>query len=209
MRPADDLTAKARIRDAALEHFAEHGSKGATMRAIADRAGVSLGLVQHHFGSKAGLLDACDAYVLAFVRKQITLAVDEQQLSEPAYVAEAHQLAPPVLRYLGRALADGTPGAAALYDELVTTTESFLAEHTPSADPRGEAAVFVAMRLGVYVLHEHLSRAFGADAFSPGSLPRIGSALLSIVSPDLFGADLTSQARTGLERHGKGEGTNR
>jgi putative exporter of polyketide antibiotics len=78
--------------------FAEHGSKGATMRAIADRAGVSLGLVQHHFGTKAGLLEACDAYVLAFVREQITRAVDEKQLTEPAYVAEAHRLGPPVLR---------------------------------------------------------------------------------------------------------------
>jgi AcrR family transcriptional regulator len=35
-----DLTAKARIRDAALALYAEHGF-GVTARAIADRAGVS------------------------------------------------------------------------------------------------------------------------------------------------------------------------
>ena len=63
-RSAEDLTARARIRDAALRLFAERGMDGATIRDIARAAGVSAGLVRHHFGSKDGLRAACDSYAL-------------------------------------------------------------------------------------------------------------------------------------------------
>ena len=41
-------------------------------------AGVSLGLVQHHFATKAGLIKAVDDYVLAVVITAITQPVPEQ-----------------------------------------------------------------------------------------------------------------------------------
>ena len=62
MRSVDDLTATARIRDAAIEQFGQHGF-GVGLRAIAKAAGVSAALVIHHFGSKDGLRKACDDYV--------------------------------------------------------------------------------------------------------------------------------------------------
>ena len=54
MRSADDRTAIARIRDAAIEQFGQHGF-GVGLRTIADAAGVSAALVIHHFGSKEAL----------------------------------------------------------------------------------------------------------------------------------------------------------
>uniref|UniRef100_UPI0013D78043 TetR/AcrR family transcriptional regulator n=1 Tax=Fodinicola feengrottensis TaxID=435914 RepID=UPI0013D78043 len=51
----DDLTARARIRNAALRQFADKGVKGTTIRGVAEAAGVSPALVQHHFGSKEQL----------------------------------------------------------------------------------------------------------------------------------------------------------
>ncbi len=59
----DDLTARARIRDSAIVYFGRHGFRTATVRAIAADADVSPALVIHHFGSKDGLREACDAYV--------------------------------------------------------------------------------------------------------------------------------------------------
>jgi AcrR family transcriptional regulator len=56
MRSAD-LTAAARIRDAAIEQFGQHGF-GVGLRTIAEAAGVSAALVIHHFGSKDGLRKA-------------------------------------------------------------------------------------------------------------------------------------------------------
>ena len=54
----EDLTARARIRDATLEHFTEYGFDRATIRDIARAAGVSPGLVRHHFGTKDELRNA-------------------------------------------------------------------------------------------------------------------------------------------------------
>ncbi|MEU6710621.1 hypothetical protein ABZ897_03995 [Nonomuraea sp. NPDC046802] len=51
------------------------------------------------------------------------------------------------------------------------------------------------------MLHEHLSRALGADAFAPETMSRIGAAMLSIVSPEFAGPDLIERARAGLDRH--------
>lgn len=49
---------RAKVVRAATECVAELGFRAATMGAIADRAGVSLGAIQHHFGEKDALLDA-------------------------------------------------------------------------------------------------------------------------------------------------------
>src|ERR1700735_2154278 len=67
MRSVDDLTAAARIRDAAIEQFGEHGV-AVGLRSIAEAAGVSAALVIHHFGSKVGLRKACDDYVAEEIR---------------------------------------------------------------------------------------------------------------------------------------------
>jgi AcrR family transcriptional regulator len=54
-RPKSAAT-KAKILEAALELFREHGYEAATMRAIAERAGVSLGNAYYYFGSKEHLI---------------------------------------------------------------------------------------------------------------------------------------------------------
>src|SRR5881397_4426812 len=59
-----DLTAAARIRNAALRHFAARGFAGTSIRTIAKAARVSPGLVQHHFPSKAKLRTAVDQFVI-------------------------------------------------------------------------------------------------------------------------------------------------
>lgn len=200
MGPAEDLTSRARIRNASLDAFATHGYRGATLRGIAMSAGSSLGVVQHHFGSKAGLREACDAYVLAFFREQVARAVDLDELNGAAFASEAYGRAPSVLRYLGRALADGSPAVAPLFDELVSMTELYLSQRPSTGDPRGSAAVFVAMRLGVYALHEHLSRALGTEAFAPESLRRISASLLDIVAPEFLGAQALRYAGEALDR---------
>jgi AcrR family transcriptional regulator len=86
-RPAtrEDLTGRARIRDAALEQFGVHGFDGATIRGIAEAAGVSSGLVQHHFGSKDALRRACDEAVLELVRRKLA-ATRTGQIADPAFL---------------------------------------------------------------------------------------------------------------------------
>jgi AcrR family transcriptional regulator len=77
----EDLTGRARLRDAAIECFAAHGFDE-SLRAIAARAQVSAGLVRHHFGSKEALRAECDATVLARYRalKNESLKASPRQL---------------------------------------------------------------------------------------------------------------------------------
>lgn len=60
----EDLTAKARIRNTALDLYAQYGEERISLRAVASEAGVTLGLVQHHFKTKAGLREAVDQLVV-------------------------------------------------------------------------------------------------------------------------------------------------
>ncbi len=55
---AGESDARERILAAAIEEFGEAGYDGATIRAIAGRAGVDSALVHHHFGTKADLFGA-------------------------------------------------------------------------------------------------------------------------------------------------------
>lgn len=66
-----DLTAKARIRQVALELFALNGADATSMRAISSRAGVTVGLITHHFGTKAGLIQAVEDDILDGIQHAI------------------------------------------------------------------------------------------------------------------------------------------
>ena len=56
---ADPAKTRRRLLKAASFLFTRHGKEGASMRAIARRAKVSLATVHHHFGTKDGLYQAC------------------------------------------------------------------------------------------------------------------------------------------------------
>src|SRR5215212_6895200 len=123
----DDLTARARIRDAALEHFAEHGFERATIRGIARAAGVSPGLVRHHFGSKEALRTTVDTHVSAVLRRFNDEALAAGQVGNLSFAAAARDDLRPFQRYLVRALVDGSAAAASLFDDMVDMAELWLA----------------------------------------------------------------------------------
>ncbi|MFB9890389.1 TetR/AcrR family transcriptional regulator [Planobispora takensis] len=189
----EDLTARARIRDAAILHFGERGYEGATLRGIAETAGVSLGLVRHHFGSKQGLREACDEYLFTMIRR-----VNDQTRAGMASgalgsVITARGALRSYQRYMARTLAEGS--AAALFDELARLSEEWLAEadkdrpDPPRVEARARAAVGTAMALSVGILHEHISRAMGVDVFSPEGDRLLARALIDIYSHPVLGRE--------------------
>ncbi len=105
---AEDLTARARIRDAALELFATRGVRGTTIRGVAEAAGVSPGLVQHHFGTKQGLREACDDYVMQSIRTLKSQALDEGS-SDPGFLSAIVRGSEQLRRYLALASAEKDP----------------------------------------------------------------------------------------------------
>lgn len=199
-RAAQDLTARARIRDAALGLFAERGME-ATIRDIARAAGVSGGLVRHHFGSKDGLRAACDSFALDQIMRIKEQAIIDGQVSSVGFMSAAHPTILLTLRYFARSLVDGTPAAASMFDEMVELTKAWLAQHHPGevSDPQGYAAIFVAMETGLLAMHDQLSRSIGADIFSPAGHLRMSRAKIDFYSLPLLSPDLAAQARATID----------
>ncbi len=201
----DDLTARARIREAALAQFTEHGYERATIRGIAAAAGVSPGLLRHHYGSKQELREAVDAHVLAEilrVNEEIKEGSDRGDLAPSAMSREALR---PYQGYLVRALSEGSQTAVTIFDNMIGPTEEWLARaderrtDPPYADPKTRAAVLTAMALGVGLLHEHVSRVLGVDILSAAGDRQIALAMLDIYSHALVTPELAASARAGLD----------
>ncbi|BBX32829.1 TetR family transcriptional regulator [Mycolicibacterium mageritense DSM 44476 = CIP 104973] len=200
-RGPDDLTARARIRDAALIQFGERGVKGATITGIAELAGVSPGLVQHHFGTKDNLRQACDAEVIEVFRRRTTRGVETGAITQPGFIADLYQLSTPIMRYLARTAVEGGPAAAAILDELTAGAEEFLISTWPQRFTRGSsrardaAAVMCAMHTGVIMLHDHLARQMGSD-LTGGEAARVGLAMADLYS--VIGEFMNSDTGRGI-----------
>jgi TetR/AcrR family transcriptional regulator, regulator of cefoperazone and chloramphenicol sensitivity len=143
MRSAD-LTASARIRDAAIDQFAQHGF-AVGLRTIAEAAGVSAALVIHHFGSKEGLRKACDDYVAEEIRNSKSEALTS---NDPAswlgQMAEIESYAA-LTGYVVRSLQTGGELAMMLWQRMIENAEEYFADGVragtikASRDPYGRA----------------------------------------------------------------------
>ncbi|MFC3997381.1 TetR/AcrR family transcriptional regulator [Nocardiopsis sediminis] len=198
----DDLTARARIRDAALRHFGEHGFDRSTIRGIAETAGVSSGLVRHHFGSKEALRDACDAHLAAALQRINGRVRADSTPGDVNYVAVAGAAFGPYQRYVARALSEGR--ATALFDTLVDLGAQWLAEadtrrpDPPDVSTEARATVTAAMALSVSVLHQHVSRRLGVDVLAPEGGDVLARILLDIYSHPFLSPDEAAAIRSRL-----------
>ena len=145
MRSASsDRTAVARIRDAAIDQWGQHGFN-VGLRSIAEAAGVSAALVIHHFRSKEGLRKACDDYIAEEIRSGKSASM---QTSDPAdwfrQMAEIESYAP-MMAYLVRSMQSGSELAKMLWQRMIDNAEEYLEEGVqngllkPSRDPRARA----------------------------------------------------------------------
>ncbi|MCW1824275.1 TetR family transcriptional regulator [Mycolicibacterium conceptionense] len=123
----EDLTAKARIRNAALDLYSKSGPDRISLRTIASEAGVTLGLVQHHYKSKAGLRAAVDQLVVDYFAAALATVPD---IDRPSDLAAARDSAvrqmleenPAVVNYVRRAILDPSGENLHLLDVLVELT---------------------------------------------------------------------------------------
>lgn len=185
-----------------MRHFAEHGFERTTIRGIAETAGVSSGLLRHHFGSKEALRDACDEYVLGIVRRlneQTWAAFEAGDLGgAPSAQAPLGQFN----RYIARSLIDG--GSAELFDEITRMGEAWVAtfdarrDDEPFTSARVRAAVVSAWGLALPMMSRHLSRVMGADLETPEGFALLANALLDLYSHPLMSPEEAAAARAGL-----------
>ncbi|MGB7449437.1 MAG: TetR family transcriptional regulator [Ornithinimicrobium sp.] len=190
-RATQDMTARARIRDAAIELFGERGFRATTVRAIAEHAGVSAALVVHHFGSKDGLRQAVDDHLADDIRadKFAALSSGVGLDTKSARTAIAEHAA--VFSYLSRALTEGTEAGAHLYDRLFHDAVDYMKAAQDAglvqatADPAARAAALLNAGLAQTLLHHHLQRVLG-EGDQVEALVRITPSLLDLYTDGLF-----------------------
>ena len=111
-RRADSADTRQRILDAAEKLFSELGYSGASLRAIADAAGVNLAAANYHFGSKAQLLEAAFQRCMAPINAERIRRLNELENAEapPSVEAIVRAFVEPGLVLVGE---DGVPRLAA------------------------------------------------------------------------------------------------
>ncbi len=193
VQSSDDLTTKARIRDAAITLIGRVGFAATTVRAIAAEVGVSPALLLHHFGSKDGLRQVCDDFVLAGYAERVDeIAQDDSPATVMTMIDRSPELTS-ISAYIRRALADGGAFARRMFDTLVTDTETYLERSVatgrirPTEDEHGRALLMVITSLGSQLLAGYLVPPGTPDAeLIPTAADRLMLAGLELCTHGLF-----------------------
>ncbi|KUH80316.1 MULTISPECIES: TetR/AcrR family transcriptional regulator [unclassified Mycobacterium] len=181
--PGDDRRSSIeRIREAALKCFAARGAAATSLRLVAAEAGVSLGLVQHHFATKANLIKAVDDHVVAVIETVIAKPIPEPPVDTITDIGNRVTSLvtdePDVMAYVGRALTDGSPLGGQLFDSLAAIgAERWQARRDlgltrPDLDPTWGTLNPLVLALGTWILRGHIERHLPEPFDNPVQLQR-------------------------------------
>lgn len=208
MRSAsEDLTATARIRDAAIARFGQQGFAGTSLRQISRDAEVSPALILHHFGSKEGLREACDAHVVGalLAERDGMMGADASRLMREALDSAQNRSA--AIDYLSGMLSDDSPASDRLFDAFLVTTRAMLREQIAAGMVREQSdleatAIYMTLYgLGPIILRRHLARAFGESGLTTSLMERSTIPVLELYTHGLYADDrLLVAAKEALTR---------
>lgn len=158
--------------------FGAHGAEAASLRLVAETAGVSLGQVQHHFGTKGSLIEAVDQELIAILMEAAPLSPPP-----PDPVADvSHRLTtliaehPDAIDYLARLLIDDHQTGRRIFDLLLDIGRSqwdFLRDQgslRPDLNPTWGALNPLILVLGTLMLRSHINRQLPEPLGSPDQL---------------------------------------
>ncbi|TVR75491.1 MAG: TetR/AcrR family transcriptional regulator [Sphaerobacteraceae bacterium] len=195
----DEQSTREAILHAATVLFGQHGFRGASIRQIAQEAGVSAGLVQHHFGTKDGLREACDERVMRLLRDTQMQILNRGAPPIQEEDIKHLELLQPVIDYLILSLSSGTESSRRWFQEVSEYTHEALTSGVigPPLDPETDdsrmiAAVQTAMALGVTAFYRTIQQSLEIDDESE-LLTRVGRARLMLAPERILGPEVRSQ----------------
>ena len=173
---------KQRLIRVAMKMFADKGFDGITVRDIAAAANVSVGLINHHFGSKDGLREAVDEYFLSQFEE---ILEDEYQVTESP---DSHGLDIVVERtegwinrhieewdlskaYMRRALLEGSDWGAGLFERFYQVQRAAVdrmdvaGQLRPDVDRLWLPLLIIYMELGTLLLEPYVEKVLGRSGF--------------------------------------------
>ena len=197
-----DLKAAAVIREVAMRLFADRGAAAVTVREIAAAAGVSPGLVMHHYGSKDGLKDAVDRRAVAFFEEMLgelaRIGGEGGSASLAELFAARLEDEPSMVEYVRRLLLDGGEAADALFVKLFEATVAGMRSLVdagiarPAQDERIRTAFLLANDLSLVLLHRQIARATGTDPLIREGLVAWTAAVMDVYTGGVFAAPVVS-----------------
>ena len=139
---------RARVLDAAAAQFARHGFAGASLRDIAEAAGLSHAMIRHLFGSKDALWDAAAEHLFAQMRTAMSSALvgidasDRLQRMEAQVRASVRTAArvPSLAGFVMQAGLAGGPKYEALVERYLRPLHAFALEPYRQLTADGRAA---------------------------------------------------------------------
>jgi TetR/AcrR family transcriptional regulator, regulator of cefoperazone and chloramphenicol sensitivity len=195
-RVSVEPTGRTSIITAAMEIIAERGEKATTVRAVAERAGVSPSLVVHHFQTKQGLSKALDDLVIerfnAAMRPPQDLEDGQELMHYVASGLNGLLGGDAALRgYLRRSILEGTNAGHHIFAELVEITCQQLRTYTDRTKlPHGRDFTWLAVEvltvnLTGTLLAPVLTPVLGCDPYDPPFLRRRTKANLRFIGDAL------------------------
>jgi AcrR family transcriptional regulator len=163
----DDRSTPARIRDAAIAYVGEHGWEKATSRQISSAAGVPVGLVNYHFGSKDGLRQACDDWVIERLAEDKGLILGAGPLPRMDSYLDDHPELRPITEYIGQCMRSGGPVAESFFERMVEMTQQMMELAADAGtfrrydDPYAAAVILVAYGAGASLFGGTIARLLG------------------------------------------------
>lgn len=173
---------KMRLIKVAMSLFAEKGFDGVTVRDISTAAEVSVGLINHHFGSKEGLREAVDRYFIA----QFEEVLFEQNLYDglekpadldsvtdrtEAWIARHIDDWDLTKAYMRRALLEGSDWGAGLFERFYQVQRTAMDRMDAEGHMRADVdrlwlpLLVVYMELGTLLLEPFVERVLGKSGF--------------------------------------------
>ncbi len=189
-RPAksEERDLRADLLDAAVRLFSEHGFAKVSIREITDRAGGSVGLVRHYFGSKDDLIAATNDYVIGALQEAFDAIGDNLEVTSGAMLIDRVQertvniLGPRVslLFYLRRLLSEDPASAngifKAYFQMLQANFNRLEAAGTLAPDANKVWLTFQLMfvQLGPVFLAEQIEAILGESPYEAGMIEARG-----------------------------------
>jgi len=183
----NESAGRERILEAAVRLFGRHGFDGTSLRALADEAEVSWGLIRFYFGSKEGLREAAEALVQARYLGLVSESAGIASLDSLFDRIDKEKHLPDDARFLRRAFIEERPIAQSFLQSLFAAERASLKDNVllrgfPEDDWLADPLQSIATRLGYLMLAPQIEAVLGRDVFSASELKLRNSQLLRVAN---------------------------
>ena len=188
------LDGRERLIRQAFILFAEKGFDSVTVRDLASASSVSVGLINHHFGSKEGLREAVDVYFIAQFEDALKGAAPEQVNTPEDHAViidhwiERHEKEwPTIVAYFRRALLEESDWGYSLFERFygfVQTSVTRLdadGQIAPDVDRLWLPLLWLYMEIGTMIFDPYIKRLVGKSGYDRELWGRRHRAYMSLI----------------------------